>query len=518
MSYNWDEQREYLRIQAEKLLSQQNYAAGNASMLEFEKIVHDLSVHQIELELQNEELQRSQRQAEIARDNYARLYNQAPVGYLSLNEQGIILQTNQTFADMVGLRPESIVGKTLAHFIPSPEQNIFLGRFRAFFNSPHGKTIETTLARSAKNIAIQLSARRENEMMGRPLTQSSRESVLFVIAVDITRQKQAENAQRQNEELFRFAFSHANVGMCMLNSSLRLTSVNTRLAEILGYSTEELQSLKFTDLLAPQNVPDTSAIQSLFQAKKDRIHYEQCLRHKSGKKIWTQISGAVILDENSAPKSVITVIHDITESKEKEQTLKEEKRTLEVQNEELTEAVQTEKELGRLDPLTGINNRRYFFELAEREMENSAHSQKPLSVLMMDLDHFKQINDTYGHQAGDQCLTQIARLARQQLRDEDIFARYGGEEFIAMLPNINLSQGYKIAERIRASIMEHTTFTKDEEVRVTISIGIAELIPHADDLHSLINRADQALYIAKNSGRNNTARYHPPKPLYPPYP
>ena len=142
MSESWEEKRRLLREQAEKLLASQSAETSPEAHAELERVIHDLSVHQIELELQNEELLRAQQQMQAARDSYARLYNQAPVGYLSLDANGIILQTNQTFADMLGLSARKIMGKTLAEFILPEDRQIFLGRFRSFFNNPQDKSLD----------------------------------------------------------------------------------------------------------------------------------------------------------------------------------------------------------------------------------------------------------------------------------------------------------------------------------------------------------------------------------------
>jgi len=129
---------------------------------------------------------------------------------------------------------------------------------------------------------------------------------------------------------------------------------------------------------------------------------------------------------------------------------------------------------------------------------------RPLSVILFDVDHFKQINDTRGHQCGDEMLKRVAEIAGRQLRETDILARYGGEEFIVLLSESAAEQAAVVAERIRHDIAAHSMETSAGEIGVTISVGIADLLPEEDTLDRLIQRADQALYAAKQAGRNRS--------------
>lgn len=156
------------------------------------------------------------------------------------------------------------------------------------------------------------------------------------------------------------------------------------------------------------------------------------------------------------------------------------------------------------DPLTGALNRRAFSLIAEKEMARSRRYSKPLSVLIMDLDNFKQINDCYGHDAGDALLCRFVAIAGQILRGEDVFCRFGGEEFVALLPNASAEQALVAAERLRNAFAEESaTETSDagRHFTITVSIGIAKLAAD-EDIESLLRRADTALYRAKDMGRN----------------
>lgn len=154
------------------------------------------------------------------------------------------------------------------------------------------------------------------------------------------------------------------------------------------------------------------------------------------------------------------------------------------------------------DGLTQIYNRRYFLETLDREIARSHRYQRPVSLVMFDIDHFKLVNDTHGHLAGDYVLKHLAQTVRQRIRREDIFARYGGEEFAIILPEIDNFHSRQFAEKVR-HIVEIEEFTfEGTHIPITISMGVATADAEAPDSTSLIRRADEFLYEAKATGRN----------------
>ncbi len=165
-----------------------------------------------------------------------------------------------------------------------------------------------------------------------------------------------------------------------------------------------------------------------------------------------------------------------------------------------------------IDTLTGVNNRRFLEQRIGEELDRSQRRDEPLSCLFLDVDHFKFVNDTYGHQAGDYVLASIARMIKKQLRSNDVLARYGGEEFVALLSNINETGATDIAERIRLSIKELQLDFNEQNIDITISIGTSTYhcskspsISSAEVSVQLIQSADKALYHAKHNGRDRVA-------------
>jgi len=155
--------------------------------------------------------------------------------------------------------------------------------------------------------------------------------------------------------------------------------------------------------------------------------------------------------------------------------------------------------LATTDGLTGLHNRRHFFELAEAEVDGGA---RPLSAILADIDHFKAVNDTWGHAAGDEVLSAIGALLLRVAGDHGFVGRYGGEEFAVMLPGMGLAGARDLAEQLRLAVSEEAVPTASGLLQVAISLGVAELRPGTEDLGDLLGEADARLYEAKEAGRN----------------
>jgi diguanylate cyclase (GGDEF)-like protein len=163
------------------------------------------------------------------------------------------------------------------------------------------------------------------------------------------------------------------------------------------------------------------------------------------------------------------------------------------------------EQLAQTDFLTGLANRRHFLLLAEQELARAQRYGSPLSVFMMDVDHFKAVNDTHGHQLGDLVLQTLGKVCREVLRDIDVVGRLGGEEFGVVLPHTDYADALEAAERLRRAVADtEVPLERGLPLRITISIGVASLADATTNIDTLLNQADQALYRAKDGGRNRT--------------
>jgi len=177
---------------------------------------------------------------------------------------------------------------------------------------------------------------------------------------------------------------------------------------------------------------------------------------------------------------------------------------LRIEKARLYEKVQ---ELATLDGLTGLYNYREFHHRLEHEFQRAKRYKKTLPLLMIDIDHFKRFNDTYGHTSGDEVLRTIGRLIKNLVRNVDIPARYGGEEFTVILPDTSLKQAETVAERLRSSVADYPFTIEERTVSLTISVGLASFPEDADTKDELVKAADRALYCAKSGGRNRVYRF-----------
>lgn len=196
---------------------------------------------------------------------------------------------------------------------------------------------------------------------------------------------------------------------------------------------------------------------------------------------------------NSIIEHICLIIYDVT-------NVAANKQQLQKVNQQL-------QQLSRTDRLTGLNNRGYWEECLQHEYARHRRYQSMAALVMFDIDHFKAVNDTFGHPAGDKVIQAVAEVIREQIRDTDYAGRYGGEEFVVLMPDIDTSGAIVFAERLRLRIESLVVTYEKQAIPFTISLGVADLSFPTDDHKQLIERADQALYASKKGGRNQTNSY-----------
>ena len=286
----------------------------------------------------------------------------------------------------------------------------------------------------------------------------------------------------QDEKLFANVFGHAAIGMALVSPNGQWLMVNNALCDLLGYDENELLASAFQDITHPDDLEsDLSFIQELLTGKKSWYQKEKRYVHKNGDVIHALLSVSLVRDDQKQPLFFISQIINITDRKELEKEL-----------------VRQAKE----DALTGICNRRCFFELFSREIDRGSRYGTPIVLLVLDIDHFKNINDTFGHAVGDEALKIMATTCQNVLRSFDIFSRIGGEEFAVLLINTDLPVGKQVAERLRKAVAEIEIPTESGLLRFTISIGGVAFDGREQEIEQRLKQADDALYEAKASGRN----------------
>ncbi len=304
---------------------------------------------------------------------------------------------------------------------------------------------------------------------------------LVVNAIDVTDRIQSEAALRESEERFRSAFEHAPIGMALGSADSTILRSNDAFAEMVGRAPSEMVGIRIVDLTHPDDRGRThDRIRRLFAGEISGYQMEKRYLHANGSAVWVSLSVSAVRDEDGTPLYMIAQTEDITEKKAARERLAH-------------QAVH--------DPLTGLPNRASFLNRLELALSEAERRRRRVGVLFLDLDHFKVINDSLGHEAGDQLLVTIAHRLRRILRPTDAVARFGGDEFTILCEDVVESDAVMgLALRVLTEVSRPILLTEGE-VFVTTSIGIALSGDSSETPQTLVRDADTAMYRAKDAGR-----------------
>ncbi len=295
----------------------------------------------------------------------------------------------------------------------------------------------------------------------------------------------------------------------------RYTYVSPSVSDMTGYAAEEVIGASFDSWLTPDSAARLAREVDLRLrriAAGDRgasvLVSELEMLCKDGALISIEVVSSYLLDEDGVARTILGITRNISERKAAESALKESNRQLHARIEEIGRLQVALQELAVRDSLTGLYNRRYLDETLEREVSRARREGIPLSLVMLDIDYFKRVNDTYGHQVGDEVLRMLAATLSADIRTEDVACRYGGEEFLILLPNMPLETAMLRAEAWRAAVEGLSIAHGDFQLAFTISLGVSAYPDHGKTPDDLTRCADQALYKAKHDGRNRVAIHH----------
>jgi diguanylate cyclase (GGDEF)-like protein/PAS domain S-box-containing protein len=289
-----------------------------------------------------------------------------------------------------------------------------------------------------------------------------------------------------------------NEGILLLDQRQRIVDFNPALQRLLALPKDNLLGETIDEVLGMR--VQAKILSALLIEKDASAEIEV---HADTRRA-VQVQASPVHDLASGFTGWLIICFDITKQREAERELEARLRQIEALQANL-------REQAIRDPLTGLFNRRYLQETLPRELARAEREGRPLSVSMLDLDHFKQLNDTYGHLAGDAMLQQLAKVLTQLTRSSDILVRYGGEEFIVVLPDSTPQIACQRAEEWRAAFEQVTANAAQPLQRITLSVGIASYPRDGTSAEELIHQADMALYRAKSGGRNQVATAEPPQ-------
>ena len=282
-------------------------------------------------------------------------------------------------------------------------------------------------------------------------------------------------------------YEHAPCGYHSLDAQGHFIRINHTELEWLGYSRQEVIGQPFVRFLTPESQQRFAEFFTALKTEQEIDNIVLEMQCKNGSTFYVSTSATSLKDQQGHFAIARTSVFDITDRIQLEKKL---------------------EQLANIDVLTQVSNRRHFYERGELEFQRAVRYQHRLALLMFDIDYFKRINDTYGHDGGDIVLQQLATSVQDSLRELDVFARFGGEEFIVLLPELSEEQAERVAERLRRQIAEmQIALPTGETISITVSIGFVMLTPTATHLDGLIKKADLALYQAKEQGRNQVVKF-----------
>ena len=600
-------QSELRKLALDRLLKKGIAADTSAlSALQVTHLIEELEIHQIELELQNENLNQTRLQLEQALTHSNELYDFSPVGNVSIDATGAITKLNLSGAHLLGNERATLIGSKLGLFLSDadrPAYNELLKRARASGEVETGELAILQLDVTVRHVQIHVACVPDD--LG-----------WQIVLVDITERRSMEEQLRQSEARWTLALEAAGDGVWDWTVKTGEVLYSKRFAVLYGFTNEELghHIESWFERIHPHEKPSVNDVAQKCISGKENIFYsEHRVACKDGRWKWILSRGAVVCRNGDGRAMRMIGTHvDITTRKQAEDALQrlasfqqsvfdslvaqvavldrsstvlqtnqawrnyqlstgskgapdflgdsyldilaqltgdqalvgqvqsgmagvlagellyfqlpqpffttadkcwfsmkitpvhdvDERFVVSHEDVTLLKAAELASlSLANSDGLTGAKSRSNFLNLAEQELERSTRYQLPLMVLMMDLDHFKKINDLYGHAAGDEVLKVFVRTVSEVLRESDLIGRIGGEEFAVLLPNTPPEGGCALAQRIIENVRKSPVMVDGKAIHYTVSIGAGCLTSH-DSFSALLGDADAALYRAKNAGRN----------------
>jgi diguanylate cyclase (GGDEF)-like protein/PAS domain S-box-containing protein len=488
----------------------------------------------------------------LSRDLLADLVEKAKDIIFRLDADGKITFVNPAFEAVTGLKRSDWVGKPLGALLVPDDLPAFTQRLRSLA-AGHGERVLTVRLKSKRDDEITVEISLIPEYRDRVLTG------IFGVARDMTTRKRSEEELRARHyevsTLHRISEIAASAGSldAVFDRILAEVSAATGFPLVLvelydpNRGVTSLRAAKGIPLESPQEfvaVPVTESLSGMVartgktavdlradEAQKYKNPILNRVQVKTFISVPLQVEGAVIgvislghpqavpVDEPRIrwTETLARYVASLIARKQTEEQLLLKSESLQKANEELEKSKAALQELALRDPLTDLYNRREMNHILAGEMERAKRYNRTVNLALMDLDHFKDVNDTYGHQAGDDALRSLARFIQENIRAVDRPCRYGGEEFAVVIPEVSLREAAEMAERLRR-LVEQTAFRvrrgsgEPIDLRLTLSIGVASYPEHARTVNALIAACDAALYEAKASGRNRVVIGRPSAP------
>ncbi len=409
---------------------------------------------------------------------------------LAFGPDGSITYVSPACGELIGLEPGDVVGRQPRDFVhPDDRRQVNAARTRV---ADQGETITVTTRlrhREGHYVWIEARVRRVLDESGTPIEgQAIVRAVSERVAAEAALRESVERIAAA-EQRFRTAFEAAPIGMALSDLDGRFIQVNDALCAITGYTREELEDMGFADLSHPADAGrEEEMMRSLLAGEQSTYWMEKRYVDVVGQVVWVAVHATLVRAADGSPQHFLGQIQDVSERVRYEAQL---------------------QHMADHDPLTGLLNRRSFERELNQHIVQVQRYGPEGAALVLDIDRFKHINDTLGHNVGDELIVKVAHSLRARLRDSDVLARLGGDEFAILLPRGGAAEAARVAESVLGAVRAQSVLTAAGRRRpITASIGIA-LFSDTERLSAedvLVN-ADLAMYDAKEAGRDRAATY-----------
>ncbi len=426
---------------------------------------------------------RADRALAEAHERFRSAFEHAPIGIALVAPDGRWLQVNRALCEIVGYAESELLARSFQDITHPDDLDADLELVGALVAGEIGsyQLEKRYLHKDGRVIWGRLSRSVARDMSGEPLH--------FVSEIeDITAAKQAASALAEAEERFRSAFEDAPIGMALVALDGSFLQVNQALCEITGHSSQALCATTVHAITHPDDIAEErELVKALLRGELDHYHLEQRYLRASGELVWISLDATLLRDRDGNPRHFLDQVVDITKRRHLEQEL---------------------RHLAGHDPLTGLPNRRKLESELDHHVSYVRRYGDRGALLLLDLDHFKTVNDTLGHNAGDQLIISVGAALRQRMRASDIVARLGGDEFAILLPEVDASTAKQVAAEIVRDISKKTIVLNGQQPRrITASVGVTLFTRALASGEEALVQADLAMYDAKEDGRDRFALY-----------
>ncbi len=439
--------------------------------------VKDLRGRLLEAESAGRDGKRGNEALRKSEEQYRELVENIDDVIYAVDENGVVTYVSPAIEAFIGYAQSEVLGRRFQDFIFEQDMPRIQQSYATLLSGHPSGTGEYRLVNKSGEI-------RWMRTSSKPIFVNGSVAGVQGVLADITELKQAEQALRESEKRYRTLFQDTRDAINITTREGHVLDANQSFLDLFGYSREELAGLNARELYV--DPVDRRRFQEVIERRGSVRDYEVRLRKKDGTEMDCLVTSTVRRAEDGRTVGYQGFIHDITDRKQVEETI---------------------RRLAYYDALTGLPNRTLFGDRLTVAVARARRGGQRLAVMLLDLDHFKEVNDTLGHPVGDQMLQAVGERLASLLRRSDTVSRMGGDEFLVLLERVSsMEDADKVADAILERLREPIVL-QDHELHVTTSLGIAIYPEHGEDPDTLIRNADIAMYRAKDQGRDNYHRY-----------